>query len=189
MKMQTRPLRILDFDLEQRPLTYWTPDRPTGDITAIAAGWTNQSVSKVQARLVGQVSQREMLEWFVGLYDEADMVTGHYIRRFDLKQLQAALAEHGLPGLKPKLVQDTKTDLIRWGDLPASQEYLAEMLGIRAPKVPMSQHSWRQSNRLTDGGLMLTYRRVVGDVRQHMAMRKALVKRGLLKPPSMWRPK
>jgi hypothetical protein len=42
MKWKTRrKLRILDFDIENRPLSYWVPDRPSAEITAIAAGWVD----------------------------------------------------------------------------------------------------------------------------------------------------
>ena len=187
MRFKTRSLRVLDFDLEQRPLTYWTPDRPTGDITGIASCWVDDPKS-MRVWLLGEMDQPEMLARFVERYKQADMVTGHYIRPFDLRQLQAALTENGMPALGPKLTQDTKIDLIGWGDLPKTQEFIAAMLGVKAPKVQMDQRKWRQANRLTEQGLNLTHERVAGDVKQHMAMRKALIKRNLLKPPRMWKP-
>jgi hypothetical protein len=35
------------------------------------------------------------------LYNAADIVTGHYIKKFDLPILNGALFEHGLPLLDP----------------------------------------------------------------------------------------
>ncbi len=183
--------RVLDFDLEQRPLTYWTPDRPTGEITAIAWAWADDPKNVETVLLTPGTTPsewREALLRFVAAYDRAGMVTGHYIRRFDLRQIQAALAEYGLPPLGPKLTQDTKSDLIGWGDLPKTQEYLSEMLGVPAPKIQMSQNSWRRANRLRVDGMELTRRRVEGDVRQHIKLRAALLKAGLLKSPRIWRP-
>lgn len=188
MRVYNRTLRILDFDIENRPLSYWVPDRPTAEVTAIAAGWADKSLSQVDARLLGEVSLVDMLTWFAELYQQADMVTGHYIREHDLPILNGAMLEVGMPSLAPKLVCDTKIDLIGWKDIPKTQEHLADMFGVRAPKVPMSQSKWREANRLTTKGLELTYKRVVGDVRQHMQLRKALIGQGLLRPPRVWKP-
>lgn len=183
-----KPLKILDFDIENRPLSYWVPDRPTAEITAIAAGWNSKPATSIDAVLLGDFSVRDILLWFAGLYEEADMVTGHYIRLHDLPIINGAMVENGLPPLAPKLTSDTKLDLIRWKDLPQSQEYLCEMLGIPAPKVAMSQVKWREANRLSNEGLELTYKRVVGDVKQHRLLRKKLIALKLLGAPRMWRP-
>lgn len=179
--------RILDFDIENRPLSYWIPDRPTAEITAIAACWVDQPKS-MRVWLLGRDDPEMMLREFSEMYSEAGMVTGHYIRKHDLPIINGALVEAGLPPLGPKLTSDTKLDLVQWKDIPASQEHLADMLGIRAPKIGMSQAKWREANRLTDSGLALTEKRVVGDVRQHMQLRKELLKRGLLGTPKVWRP-
>jgi DNA polymerase elongation subunit (family B) len=55
----------------------------------------------------------ELLELFREAYDAADIVTGHYIRGFDLPILNARMMRHGLPMLGAKLAQDTKGDLAR----------------------------------------------------------------------------
>jgi hypothetical protein len=62
------------------------------------------------------------------------------------------------------------------------------MMGLSAPKVQMNTPKWREANRLTPAGLKLTEQRVTGDVLQHMALRDALVDRGLLSEPKVWRP-
>ena len=129
-----------------------------------------------------------MLCAFKAAYDEADMVTGHYIRRHDLPIINGALLENGLPGLDEKLTHDTKLDLTRFKDLPASQENLAELLGLRYGKEHMNQQEWREANRLSPAGIEETRRRVIGDVQQHKSLRATLMERGWLKPPSMWRP-
>lgn len=176
--------KILDFDIENRPLSYWFGDVTTGEITAIA--WSFLDPEDVQVRALGEVSMEEMLRDFVEAYDEADMVTGHYIRRHDLPVINAMLLEAGMPLLSNKKTEDTKLDLARLRHLAVSQEALGAMLGIEAPKVGMNQLKWREANRLTDAGIALTKQRVVGDVLQHMQLREALLLRGMLKPPSMW---
>lgn len=180
-------LRILDFDLENRPLSYWYDGQTTAEITAIAAGYEPDNI---QCRAIGPVrgGYEEMLLWFVARYNAADVVTGHYIRRHDLPIINGALLEAGLKPLKPKLTIDTKEDLIKRKDLSASQEALASMLGLPEPKRHMTQGDWREANRLTPAGVAKTKERVIGDVVQHMALREALVEIGALGAPKVWRP-
>jgi hypothetical protein len=180
-----KQLRILDFDIENRPLSYLGMDFTTSDITAIAAGWTDQT--KVHCWALGESTSEEMLEGFLALYDEADIVTGHYIRGHDLPIINGALAEFGYPPLGPKLTSDTKNDLVRRKGISASQESLSDMLGLPAPKVQMSQAKWREANRLTPEGIAHTKTRVIGDIRQHKQLRAALIEAGLLGPPREWR--
>jgi hypothetical protein len=177
-------LRVLDCDIENRPLSYLGSDFTTAEITAIAAGFCGER--KVECWLLGRDDPRDMLGAFCELYDWADCITGHYIRRHDLPIINGALLEYDLPPLKSKLTSDTKLDLRKRAGISASQESLAAMLGVRAPKVQMNQHKWRTANRLTEDGLELTRERVVGDVRQHQELRKVLLERGMLGPPRVW---
>lgn len=178
--------RILDFDIENRPLSYWCADRPSADITAIAWSWLGES--KVHCLLLGEVEQYEMLAAFCIAYDLADMVTGHYIRKHDLPIVNGALIENGLDVLGQKLTSDTKLDLVKRLDLPASQEALSAYLEVKSPKVQMTQADWRLANRLAKEGLERTRKRVCGDVKQHKEMRAKLIERGLLKAPRVWYP-
>jgi hypothetical protein len=181
-------LKILDLDLENRPLSYLGSDYTTAEITALACCWVSKPKS-IKVWLLGRDSMVEMLKGFVEYYDQADMVTGHYIRMHDLPILNGAMIENGLPPLAEKLTCDTKLDLVKKGQVfSASQENLSEMFGLRYPKVQMTTPKWREANRLTPEGLKLTERRVAGDVLQHMALRHALVERGLLSEPKAWRP-
>jgi hypothetical protein len=178
-------MKILDFDIENRPLSYWYDGQTTAEITAIAMCWIDNPNS-MQVYLLGRDDPRYMLMDFVDAYNEADMVTGHYIRKHDLPHINSALMEEGMPTLGPKLVQDTRVDLIKKGDMPATQEHLAEMLGVTMPKVSMSQSDWREANRLTRAGLTKTFDRVTGDVLQHIELRKAMLKAGWLGTPKVW---
>ena len=178
--------KTLTFDIENRPLSYWIPDRPTAEITAIA--WSFDDPDDITVVMLGRDDPKEMLVRFVEAYNRADMVTGHYIRKHDLPITNGALIEFGLPTLTEKLTMDTKLDMVKKSDIPATQENLADMLGVLAPKIHMSQADWREANRLTPEGLAATERRVVGDVRQHMQLRRAMQAAGLLKSPKVWRP-
>lgn len=183
--------KILDFDIENRPLSYWFGDVTTGEMTAIAWSWCD--VENVEVRALGDrephkptVTMRGMLDPFLAAYEEAHIVTGHYIRAHDLPILNAMLIEEGLPPLESKLTHDTKLDLVKIKHMPASQEALGAMLGIAAPKVGMTQKKWREANRLTPAGIALTKERVVGDVVQHILLREKLIELGLLRAPRRW---
>jgi hypothetical protein len=181
-----RKLAVLDFDIENRPLSYWA-DRPTAEVTAIAACWAGFPKS-MRVWLLGTHGPEETLVAFREMYNQADMVTGHYIRMHDLPILSGASIELLGTCLPAKLTEDTKNDLVKRGDLPATQEYLAAMMGVKAVKKHMTQADWREANRLTPDGLRLTEARVTGDVIQHMALRVALRDAGLLRAPRMWNP-
>jgi hypothetical protein len=186
--------RILDFDIENRPLSYWVPDRPTAEVTAIAAGWADRP-ENVKVWLLRPASteadhraqMRQMLDEFAAMYAVADMVTGHYIRRHDLPIIQAHMVEWGLPLLGPKLAQDTKLDLVGFSDIPKTQEHLSNLMELAEEKHHMTQSMWRTANRLTAEGLLQTEKRVADDVRQHMELRLALLDHHLLRSPKVWR--
>ena len=186
MRLRVGAPRVLDFDCENRPLSYLGQDFTTSEITAIAWAWVG--IPKVEACLLGESDMTYMLTRFLEMYNQAHIVTGHNIIRHDLPILNGALLEAGLPGLSPKLVSDTYRHLHRRSGISASQESLAGMLGIKAPKVGMGQVQWREANRLTPEGIEKTRARVVGDVKQHLQLRKRLLELGWLKPPMMWRP-
>jgi hypothetical protein len=185
--VKARPLRILDFDCEARPLHWIGGDYVSKEITAIAWAWTD-TPEAVTCCLLGEMEPQEMLRQFVAAYNRADIVTGHFIRGYDLPMVNGSLTEYQMPALSKKMTHDTKIDFIRRQGLSSSQENLGSMLGLENPKVKMDQRMWRTANRLTPEGLELVRERVVGDVRQHIEMRARLLKLGYLGPPVMWEP-
>ncbi len=181
-----RPMRVLDFDIENRPLSYLGSDFTTAEVTAIAWAWCDQP-EDVSVYLLGETDLIDILRRFVDAFNTADMVTGHYITGHDLPMVNGALVECGMAPLADKLVQDTKTHLVSLKGISKSQESLGAMFQLDAPKVQMNQSKWRAANRLTPAGLAEVRQRVTGDVRQHMELRQTLLDRQLLRPPSVWR--
>lgn len=181
-----RPMRVLDFDCEARPLHWISGDYVSKEITAIAWAWCDRP-EQVSCYLLGEVDPITMLMAFRAAYDTADMVTGHFIRGYDLPMVNGALTEYQLPTLGDKLSQDTKIDLVRRQGLSGSQENIGTMLKLNHPKVKMDQAKWRDANRLTPEGMALTRERVTGDVRQHIEMRRRLIDLGYLAAPVVWR--
>lgn len=191
-----RAQRFLDFDLENRPLSYLGQDWTSAEITAVAWSWYGtEEIETLLLTANGQYVDRrgrrrrpaDAFRFFREVLGSADVVTGHYIRRHDLPILNSAMMETGVPPLPPLQVQDTKEDLVRRKDLSASQENLAALLGLPEPKHHMTQTEWREANRLfSDDKLELTLQRVVGDVVQHKALYAELNRRGLLRAPRRW---
>src|SRR5581483_11237118 len=179
-----RKARILDFDVECRPLSWYGGDFVTKEITAIACQFVGDK--EAHCWLLGRDEPLDMLRGFCELYDSADIVTGHFIRGFDLPIINSALLEYGLPTLGDKLTHDTKLDLVKFSGLSTSQENLGAMLGLKHPKVQMDQAKWRAANRLQVDGLAFTQKRVIGDVRQHIEMRQRMLELGMLGPLKRW---
>lgn len=188
MKWQGEGSRILDFDIENRPLSYLGMDYTTAEITAIGWGWIEGDGlnGPYSVALTKKNTTYALLREFVKQWNRADIVTGHYILGHDIPIINGALTEAGLPILEDKLVQDTKVHLVKLKGISKSQENLGAMFGLGAPKVHMDTPKWREANRLTPDGIALTRERVEGDVVQHVELRDRLLAEGLLKPPAPW---
>lgn len=186
LNVPSRPLRVLDFDIENRPLTYLGSDFTTAEVTAVAWAWTDNT-EDVTVYLLGETPLSTILEAFLRAYEQADMVTGHYIRGHDLPMLNGALVELGMPVLPDKQVMDTKVDFVRTKGVSLSQESLGAMFRLDHSKVQMNQGRWRAANRLTAEGLAFVRERVVGDVQQHIELTKELNAKGYLSAPKLWR--
>ena len=195
---RVRPYRVLDWDLENRPLNYVGQDFTFSEITAI--GWKfigdkgpptalclGDSIPDSLA-FEGIVTPRAMLLGFLAAYIQADLVTGHNIIKHDLRIISGALLEEGLSPLPPKMVSDTYLHLKKKSGVSGSQENLAKMLNVKTSKVGMTQSDWREANRLTPEGIAKTRKRVVGDVQQHIQLREELLARNWLNPPRQWHP-
>ena len=191
MKAHLRAQRVMDFDIEARPLGWYGGDWVHKEPTAIAWGWIEKG--KLVDPQVWLLTRKKrsggrMLKAFRKAYDEADIVTGHYIRGYDLPVLQSAYMEYELPLLGAKMTHDTKGDLLKSQGHSKSQENLAAELGIDAVKVKMTTADWRSANRLEPEGLDKAVARVMGDIIQHAEMREAMLQRGWLRPPRVWLP-
>jgi hypothetical protein len=179
--------RVLDFDIETRRIGFHSAGKfsPDGcEPVAIAAGWADEEQVYVWTLL--ESTPKAMLTAFRHLWDMAGIVTGHYIRKFDLPILNGALLEHGLPLLSPKLTQDTHGDFVRIAGMSKSQENLSLMLRTGSKKVHMADNDWRQIARLDPDAMKQCRARVKGDVVQHKQDRLALLAAGALKAPKVW---
>jgi hypothetical protein len=155
----------------------------------IAASWEQGVPAEYRSlnQTWTETRARHILEWFVGLWDEADVVTGHYIRKFDIPIINGCLFEFGYPPLQPKFTIDTHGDMPRIAGMSKSQENLGDMLRVGSKKFHMNDTLWRAVSRLTKDGLEEARVRVVSDVAQHQDLRVSL-SRDWLKAGRWWRP-
>jgi hypothetical protein len=185
-------LNVLDFDIETRKIGFHDAGRfkPGGAEPVIIAMSLNgeKPVTYSLGSLWDEGDMQLMLGKFLQAWDAADVVTGHYVRKFDIPILQGALFEFGFPLLDQKLVSDTKTDLVDIAAMSLSQENLSSLHYLEESKFHMNDNWWRKVARLQPEGLKLAKERVVKDVIQHQALRAALNESGALRPPSLWTP-
>jgi hypothetical protein len=196
------PLKILDMDIETRPsgFHFGGPGKPIGsEPIIIAAGWAGSdeihtwSLGPLPAMSKNPESileQRKIdgLHMFRELYDQADMVTGHYIRKFDLPILNAHMLRNGLPMLDEKLACDTKLDLRDIAAHSQSQENLSALLGCARSKHHMNDEDWRAAGNLYPDPTVNCLVRCHDDVLQHNELRTKLLESGALKAPKLWKP-
>jgi hypothetical protein len=184
-------LRILDFDIECQPGAWIGSDYTTKRLLSIAAAWivdgqpVDLECKTVRPRKGARAS---ILRWFLTLYDEADMVTGHFIRGYDLPVLQGAYMRHHLPLLGQKLTLDTKNDLAKVSGISKSQENLGALYELKHPKEPMTTIDWEDAADLTPEGLHQLETRNRRDVEQHVELLGAMLEAGPLGAPTMWLP-
>lgn len=188
-------LRILDFDIETRLVGFYEAGRfkPKGcEPIAIACSWESSKNVAVWTLTPDATkyheSMQSMLDGFLGFYNDADVVTGHYVLKFDLPILTSIMFERGMVPLGEKLVSDTKNHLVNFEGLSKSQENLSEMLELAEDKFHMNDPRWRDVTRLLPEGLVYARDRVTWDIKQHKAMRAALLELGYLNPPELWKP-
>lgn len=122
------------------------------------------------------------------MYDQADLVTGHYIRKHDLRIVNGLLMRYQQAPLGSKLTIDTKSDWLKKKDVSASLENLLKYYGIPHSKVHLSTADWEEINDGNPRLLPLLRARCVGDVRAQVALFKKMVKLEHLGEPKMWQP-
>ena len=116
---------------------------------AIASMWIGDPDS-MHVCLLGEEEPAVTPEHSLDRFVEADMLSGHNIRKHNLTIINASMIELGYEPMGPILTSDTLADLRKYRTLPRSQEHLAEMLEVRVRRgFHMTQQDWREANRLT----------------------------------------
>jgi len=181
--------RILDFDCETLAAGFADPEWVPNRITAIAWSWVG--TDDVHTRTILDYARnlptflamnflgcKPMLEEFVSVFNEADAVTGHNIRRFDLGVMNAELMRLQLPVLKEKRVIDT-IRLVRSKGFKKGQDVMADVLDVPAEKKAMNWAQWQRA--YAEPGWPEVRERVSGDVVQHKLLLGRLLELGYLR--------
>lgn len=183
--------RILDFDIETVAAGFADPQWVPQKVTCVAWSWVGSD--EVEALTCGGSAglyekperRARMLARFRRVFDEATMVTGHNLLRFDLPVLNADLIRLGLPPLGPVRVQDTMR-IVRTKGLKKGLDNLSGMLKTLAKKEAKDWQEWEDAYAVPGWPEVIS--RARSDVALHKEVRAAMLERGLVRAPITWRP-
>jgi DNA polymerase elongation subunit (family B) len=182
--------RILDFDIETIAAGFADPEWVPQKITCVAWSWIGSDV--VESRVCGPAGifgkperRAKMLAPLLAALSEADMVTGHNIRRFDLPVIQAEVMRLGLPSLEPVLAQDT-IKLRTSKGFKKGQDNLGRLYRIADEKLALDWQAWQDA--YDEDGWQTIRDRAESDVKMHKQLRAALLEHDYLKEPRRWTP-
>jgi DNA polymerase elongation subunit (family B) len=186
----TGTARILDFDIETVAAGFADPEWVPQKITCVAWSWIGSDV--VESTVCGPLGifgkperRAKMLKPLLAALGEADMVTGHNIRRFDLPVIQAEVMRLGLPSLEPVLAQDT-IKLRTSKGFKKGQDVLGRLYRIADEKLSLDWQAWQDA--YDEDGWQTIRDRAESDVAMHKQLRSALLELDYLKEPRRWSP-
>lgn len=181
---KTRDLRGLVFDIENMPGTYGPGDYTHPKVTAIGCQFLDQTRQRSWClNRRDEDSMRRGAEQFRAVWDQADFVVGHNIRRHDGKILAGLYTSLGLPLLRPKRMVDTYLDQPKMAGLSRSLENLADRWGCPIKKLHLSEFDWERAYDGVPAGVRLMRERVLSDVSINVWLYGELLERDLL----IWR--
>lgn len=188
-RLNSKPLRILDFDIETVAAGFGDPQWVPNRTVVWAFSWVGSDEADVSALtpacFYDKEARREFLRPLLDEVRAADVLTGHNLLRFDLLVLNAECLLLGLPTLRPVLVQDTMR-LPKSKGFRKGQDNLGHAFGVRDKKLSLSWAEWEAA--YDEDGLDTVQDRCVSDVLMHVKMRAAMLERGVLAAPKVWRP-
>jgi hypothetical protein len=164
--MDTQP-KILTFDLESAGVNALKSD--LGFVICIAYKWLHESKAHVltidQASLK-RFDDNKLLTEFSLLYNEADLVVGHYASVFDRRFIQGRLLINNLPPIPPTKMRDTCFIARSVANFSSNRlKHLAKILNLKKQKM---ENGWPQNWFLVMQGdmkaLKVLARYCVGDV-------------------------
>lgn len=174
--------RGLAFDIENMPGTYGPGDYTHPKVTAFGCQFLDRK--RARAWVLNRRdpdSMRAQAEEFREMWDAADFVLGHNIRRHDRRLLDGHYTVLGLPLLAEKKMVDTYLDQPRMEGLSRSLENLAGRWASPIPKLHLTEYDWERAYDGIPEAVALMRRRVTTDVRISIWLFHELVRRGLLK--------
>lgn len=142
--------RILTFDIETLPIESYTWglfDQNVG-LNQIKTDWAALSIA---AKWMGEDyvwyedtqgkasirDDKDLIAQLCGMLDEADIVVGQNVKKFDLRKIRARALMHGLPPFREPLVQDTMLMARSVGSFTSNK---LEYLSANLTDSPKSKH-------------------------------------------------
>lgn len=182
------PARVLDFDIETVAAGFGDPQWVPNTTTVWAYAWVGEGVVTVEALPVAEFydldARREFMRPLLAAIDQADVLTGHNLLRFDLPVVNAECLRLNLPTIRRRRVQDTMR-MPRTKGFKKGQDNLGHALEVLDEKMPLSWAQWAAAYAEPD--LATVRERCASDVRMHMQIRDEMAARGWLRE-SWWRP-
>lgn len=143
--------RILTFDIETLPLESYTWglfDQNVGlnqiktdwAALSIAAKWLHEDevwYEDTQHKATIR-DDKDMIAKLCTMLDEADIVVGQNVKKFDMRKIRARAMMHGLPPFKEPLVQDTMLMARSIGSFTSNK---LEYLSANLTDTPKSKHA------------------------------------------------
>ena len=189
LTIYNKTLKILDFDVETIAAGFADPNWVPQKITCVAWSWIGSD--RVESRICGPYGvfgkphlRADMLQELLFRIEQADMLTGHNIERFDLPIINAECMRLGLEPVKEVRVQDTMR-LIRSKGFKKGLDNLAELHQVPGQKLALSWQGWQDAY---DHSEWKTVReRCESDVLLHKVTRERLLAAQVLREPRLWR--
>jgi hypothetical protein len=177
-----RQLRGLCFDIENKPGTYGPGDYTHPKVTAVACQFTDSDEGVGWCLARNDIhGMRQGAEEFRALWDSADFVLGHNIRRHDQKILGGLYTSIDLPLLSRKRMVDTYLDQPKMAGMSRSLENLAARWGCPEEKMSMPEHVWEKAYDGVPEYVEQMRERALSDVRINLWLWRELRERGLLR--------
>lgn len=181
-RLRSKPDRLLVIDIENKPGTYGPGDFTHGKVTALGAMFTTETDA------VGWVLHRDRPKQmrraaaaFASLWEQADVIVGHNIRRHDIDLLRGLYTGLGLPLLPTRRTIDTYHDTPKIRGLSRSLENLAARWGCPEQKIHLSEFDWESAYDGIEWAEQKMHARVTSDVRINAWLLGELHRRNLLR--------
>jgi hypothetical protein len=175
-------MRILAFDLENKPGTYGPGDFTHGKVTALGAQFVDEDECHGWVLKRDKPAQmKKCVREFRDLWNDADIVLGHNIRRHDVRLLNGLCTSLNLPLLPERRMIDTYSDQPKMSGLSRSLENLCDRWDCPEAKLHLSEADWEAAYDGRPEGEQKMLDRVTSDVRISIWLYRELLRRQLLR--------
>jgi len=190
VKISKKKLKILHLDCEALSAGYptGTYNKVPQKMTAIAWSWGGDDnievISCGKKGIFDEEIRAKMIKKFLPILEEANILSGHYLRGFDMPLFVEECHRLNLPMPSAKLVLDTM-DLPK-GVMKKGLDNLAIIYELPAEKMEMNWAQWYKAygNPTWDE----IEQRVASDVLLQKYVLFEQQKRKIQKPPKKWSP-